>query len=67
MTAKRQLFDQVLGALKERSVCFSRDNIQAVADKAGPAAREAEINGLVHLTPKEIALVEETGSGSLHP
>jgi|LakMenEpi03Aug12_release.lakeMendotaPanAssembly.Ray.scaffolds.fasta_scaffold754769_2 hypothetical protein len=67
MTAKRQLSDQVLGGIKERNACFSRETIQAAADKAGLTAREAEINGLVHLTPMEIALMEEAGSGSLRP
>ena len=51
MTAKRQLSDQVLGGIKERNACFSRETIQAAADKAGLTAREAEINGLVHHPP----------------
>jgi hypothetical protein len=63
MTAKRQLSDQVLGAIKGRSAKPSKPPQK----KAGLTTREAEINGLVQPTPKEIALVEETGSGSLHP
>ncbi len=62
MTAKQQFSDQVLGGLKERSAYFSRDTIQAAADKAGLALKRSTLSVYLNQAVKQ-GLIQDAGRG----
>jgi hypothetical protein len=62
MTAKQQLFDQVLGGLKERSAYFSRDSIQAAADAAGLSLKRPTLAVYLNQAVKQ-GLIHDAGRG----
>jgi hypothetical protein len=62
MSAKQQFFDQVLGGLKERRAYFSRDTIEAAADKAGLPVRRSTLAVYLNQAVKQ-GLIHDAGRG----
>lgn len=62
MTAKQQLSEHVLGGLKERSAYFSRDSIQAAADKAGITLKPSTLAVYLSQAVKQ-GLIHDAGRG----